>query len=190
MAFSIDTILEELYSLQRLGIKIGLEHTFQLLDQIGNPHKKLRLIHVAGTNGKGSTCSILTKILIDHGLKVGLYTSPHLIKFNERIQINNCQISDEYIATFFNENRTKINNIEATFFETTTAMAFNYFQDQAVDYAVIETGIGGRLDSTNVITPKVCGITSISLDHMEILGETIEKIAIEKAGMIKEKVPT
>ena len=189
MTFSIDTILEELYSLQRLGIKVGLEHTVQLLNEIGNPHKKLRLVHVAGTNGKGSTCSILTKILIDHGLKVGLYTSPHLKKFNERIQINNCQISDEYIATFFNENRLKINEIEATFFETTTAMAFNYFKDQVVDYAVIETGLGGRLDSTNVIIPKVCGITSISLDHTEILGDTVEKIAVEKAGIIKEGVP-
>ena len=190
MAFSINTILEELYSLQRLGIKVGLEHTVQLLDQIGNPHKKLRLIHVAGTNGKGSTCSILTKILIDHGLKVGLYTSPHLKKFNERIQINNCQISDEYIANFFNKNRATINEIKATFFETTTAMAFNYFKDQVVDYAIIETGLGGRLDSTNVIIPKVCGITSISLDHTEILGDTVEKIAVEKAGIIKEGVPT
>ena len=190
MASSINTILEELYSLQRLGIKVGLEHTVQLLDQIGNPHKKLRLIHVAGTNGKGSTCSILTKILIDHGLKVGLYTSPHLKKFNERIQINNCQISDEYIANFFNKNRATINEIKATFFETTTAMAFNYFKDQIVDYAVIETGLGGRLDSTNVIIPKVCGITSISLDHTEILGDTIEKIAVEKAGIIKQGVPT
>ena len=190
MTFSIDTILEELYSLQRLGIKVGLEHTVQLLNEIGNPHKKLRLVHVAGTNGKGSTCSILTKILIDHGLKVGLYTSPHLKKFNERIKINDSQISDEYIATFFNENKTKINEIETTFFETTTALAFNYFKDQVVDYAVIETGLGGRLDSTNVIIPKVCGITSISLDHTEILGETVEKIAIEKAGIIKEGVPT
>ena len=190
MASSINTILEELYSLQRLGIKVGLEHTVQLLDQIGKPHKKLRLIHVAGTNGKGSTCSILTKILIDHGLKVGLYTSPHLKKFNERIQINNCQISDEYIANFFNKNRATINEIKATFFETTTAMAFNYFKDQVVDYAVIETGLGGRLDSTNVIIPKVCGITSISLDHTEILGDTVEKIAVEKAGIIKEGVPT
>ena len=190
MASSINTILEELYSLQRLGIKVGLEHTVQLLDQIGKPHKKLRLIHVAGTNGKGSTCSILTKILIDHGFKVGLYTSPHLKKFNERIQINNCQISDEYIANFFNKNRATINEIKATFFETTTAMAFNYFKDQVVDYAVIETGLGGRLDSTNVIIPKVCGITSISLDHTEILGDTVEKIAVEKAGIIKEGVPT
>ena len=190
MTFSISTILEELYGLQRLGIKVGLEHTIRLLDEIGNPHKKLRLVHVAGTNGKGTTCSILTKILIDHGFKVGLYTSPHLKKFNERIQINNCQISDEYIATFFNENKDKINKIAATFFETTTSMAFYYFADQAVDFAVIETGLGGRLDSTNVIIPKVCGITSISLDHTEILGDTIEKIAIEKAGIIKQDVPT
>jgi len=189
MASNINTILEELYRLQRLGIKVGLDHTVQLLNQIGNPHKKLRLIHVAGTNGKGSTCSILTKILIDHELKIGLYTSPHLKKFNERIQINNCQISDEYIANFFNKNRTTINEIKATFFETTTAMAFNYFKDQIVDYAVIETGLGGRLDSTNVIIPKLCGITSISLDHTEILGDTIEKIAIEKAGIIKKNVP-
>ena len=189
MTFNIDAILEELYSLQRLGIKVGLEHTVQLLDEIGNPHNKLKLVHVAGTNGKGSTCSILTKILIDHGFKVGLYTSPHLKKFNERIQINNCQISDEYIATFFNENKDKINKIAATFFETTTSMAFYYFADQAVDFAVIETGLGGRLDSTNVIIPKVCGITSISLDHTEILGDTIEKIAIEKAGIIKQDVP-
>ena len=128
--------------------------------------------------------------MIDHGLKVGLYTSPHLKKFNERIQINNCQISDEYIANFFNKNRATINEIKATFFETTTAMAFNYFKDQVVDYAVIETGLGGRLDSTNVIIPKVCGITSISLDHTEILGDTVEKIAVEKAGIIKEGVPT
>ena len=190
MTFSIDTILEELYGLQRFGIKVGLEHTVQLLNEIGNPHKKLRLVHVAGTNGKGSTCSILTKILIDHGLKVGLYTSPHLRKFNERIKINDCQILDEYIATFFNKNRAMISEIEATFFETTTAMAFNYFKDQEVEYAVIETGLGGRLDSTNVIIPKVCGITSISLDHTEILGDTIEKIALEKAGIIKQGVPT
>ena len=141
MSFNIDKILEDLYSLQRLGIKVGLEHTIQLLEEIGNPHKKLRLVHIAGTNGKGSTCSILSRILIDHGFKVGLYTSPHLKKFNERIQINGCQISDDYIASFFNDNRAKINKIEATFFETTTAMAFNYFNDQVVDYAIIETGL-------------------------------------------------
>tara|TARA_B100000287_G_scaffold269745_1_gene253892 strand:+ start:958 stop:2226 length:1269 start_codon:yes stop_codon:yes gene_type:complete len=190
MTFDISKILEELFSLQRLGMKIGLEHTVQLLDEIGNPHKKLKLIHVAGTNGKGSTCSILAKILIDHGFKVGLYTSPHLKKFNERIRINGVHIPDDYIASFFSNNKEKINKIEATFFEVTTAMAFNFFKDQAVDYAVIETGLGGRLDSTNVITPKVCGITSISLDHTEILGDTIEKIAIEKAGIIKQNIPT
>ncbi len=189
MTFNISKILKELYSLQRLGIKVGLEHTVQLLNEIGNPHKKLRLVHIAGTNGKGTTCTILAKIFIDHGYKVGLYTSPHLKKFNERIQINGRHIPDDYIANFFSDNRTKINKIEATFFETTTAMAFNYFKDQAVDYAVIETGLGGRLDSTNVIIPKVCGITSISLDHMEILGNTIEKIAAEKAGIIKKGVP-
>lgn len=189
MSFNINAILEELYSLQRYGIKVGLEHTAQLLDEIGGPHKKLRLVHIAGTNGKGTTCSILARILIYHGLKVGLYTSPHLQKFNERIQINGVQISDHYIASFFSKNKEKINRINTTFFETTTAMAFNYFKDQAVDYAIIETGLGGRLDSTNVIIPKICGITSISLDHMDILGDTIEKISVEKAGIIKEGVP-
>ena len=189
MTFNINVILEELYSLQRLGIKVGLEHTAQLLDEIGEPHKKLRLVHIAGTNGKGSTCSILARILIYHGFKVGLYTSPHLQKFNERIQINGVQIPDDYIASFFNNNKEKIDKIKTTFFETTTAMAFNYFKDQTVDYAIIETGLGGRLDSTNVIIPEICGITSISLDHMDILGDTIEKIAVEKAGIIKEGVP-
>ena len=189
MTFNINVILEELYSLQRLGIKVGLEHTAQLLDEIGEPHKKLRLVHIAGTNGKGSTCSILARILTYHGFKVGLYTSPHLQKFNERIQINGVQIPNDYIASFFSNNKEKIDKIKTTFFETTTAMAFNYFKDQAVDYAIIETGLGGRLDSTNVIIPKICGITSISLDHMDILGDTVEKIAVEKAGIIKEGVP-
>ena len=189
MIFNIDSILEELYNLQRLGIKVGLDHTNELLKAIGNPHEKLKLIHIAGTNGKGSTCSILSSILIEHGFKVGLYTSPHLKKFNERIQINEHQISDDYIASFFNDNRKIIKSIESTFFETTTAMAFDYFHKESVDYAIIETGLGGRLDSTNVISPIVCGISSISMDHTDILGDTIEKIAMEKAGIIKNNIP-
>ena len=120
---------------------------------------------------------------------MGLYTSPHLKKFNERIQINGHQIPDDYIASFFNDNRKIIKSIESTFFETTTAMAFDYFYKESVDYAIIETGLGGRLDSTNVISPIVCGISSISMDHTDILGDTIEKIAMEKAGIIKNNVP-
>ena len=189
MRYNIDLILEELYGLQRLGIKVGLKHTVQLLDKIGNPHNKLKLIHIAGTNGKGSTCSMLSNILIEHGLKVGLYTSPHLVRFNERIQINGNHISDNYIAQFFDKNRKHINSIKSTFFETTTALAFDYFYDKSVDIAIIETGLGGRLDSTNVISPIVCGISAISFDHTEILGDTIEKISKEKAGIIKEGIP-
>jgi dihydrofolate synthase/folylpolyglutamate synthase len=120
---------------------------------------------------------------------VGLYTSPHLKKFNERIQINGHQIPDDYIASFFKDNRKIIKSIEATFFETTTAMALDYFRKESVDYAIIETGLGGRLDSTNVISPIVCGISSISMDHTDILGDTIEKIATEKAGIIKNNIP-
>ena len=189
MIFNIDSILEELFNLQRLGIKVGLGHTIELLKIIGNPHENLKLIHIAGTNGKGSTCSLLSNILIEHGFKVGLYTSPHLKKFNERIQINGHQISDNYIANFFKDNRQIIKSIEATFFETTTAMALDYFHRECVDYAIIETGLGGRLDSTNIISPIVCGITSISMDHTDILGDTIEKIAMEKAGIIKNNIP-
>ena len=189
MTYNINSILQELYSLQRLGIKVGLKHTLQLLDKIGNPHNKLKLIHIAGTNGKGSTCSILSNILIEHGLKVGLYTSPHLVRFNERIQVNRNQISDNYIAEFFNKNRKHIISIKSTFFETTTAMALSHFKLKEVDIAIVETGLGGRLDSTNVISPLLTIITSVSMDHMEILGDTIEEISFEKAGIVKKGVP-
>ena len=189
MISDIELVLKKLFSLQRLGIKVGLEHTEELLSKIGEPHKKLKCIHIAGTNGKGSTCAIINKILIEHGLVVGLYTSPHLVRFNERIQINGEKISDEYIAKFMMENSHHIKKIKTTFFETTTAMAFDYFYKKSVDIAIIETGLGGRLDSTNVISPLVCGITSISLDHMDILGNTIEKISKEKSGIIKKNTP-
>ena len=189
MISNIDLILEKLFSLQRLGIKVGLEHTEEFLYKIGNPHKQLKCIHIAGTNGKGSTCAILNKILIEHGFSVGLYTSPHLVKFNERIQINGEQISDIAIAQFMRKNDDHIKNLKTTFFETTTAMAFDYFFNKSVDIAIIETGLGGRLDSTNVISPSVCGISSISLDHTEILGDSIEVISKEKAGIIKNNTP-
>tara|TARA_Y100000591_G_scaffold331743_1_gene366621 strand:+ start:2238 stop:3479 length:1242 start_codon:yes stop_codon:yes gene_type:complete len=189
MSFNIKFILQDLFALQRLGIKVGLEHTEELLNAIGNPHTNLNCIHIAGTNGKGSTCAIINRILIESGLTVGLYTSPHLVNFNERIQVNNQEISDYDIAQFINENRNYIKKINTTFFETTTAMAFDYFHKKSVDIAIIETGLGGRLDSTNVISPTVCGITSISLDHSDILGNTIEKISQEKAGIIKKNIP-
>ena len=189
MSFNIKFILQDLFALQRLGIKVGLEHTQELLNAIGNPHVNLNCIHIAGTNGKGSTCAIINRILIESGLTVGLYTSPHLVNFNERIQVNNQEISDYEIAQFMNQNWRHIKKINTTFFETTTAMAFDYFYKKSVDIAVIETGLGGRLDSTNVISPMVCGITSISLDHSDILGDTIEKISKEKAGIIKKNTP-
>ncbi len=172
--------LQFLYSLRRLGIKTGLEHTHYLLNHLGNPHNNFPSIHVAGTNGKGSTCLMISSILKDMNLKVGTYTSPHLIKFNERIRVNNIEISDEYICSFIEQNEEKIKHIKSTFFETTTAMAFSYFKDQEVDVAVIETGLGGRLDSTNVLYPKVTVLTSISIDHTRILGRSLEQIAIEK----------
>ncbi len=189
MSSNIELILKDLFELQRLGIKVGLEHTEKLLKAIGDPHFNLNSIHIAGTNGKGSTCAIINKILIESGFTVGLYTSPHLVKFNERIQVNNQKISDHDIAFFMKENIGHIKKINTTFFETTTAMAFDYFVKKSVDIAIIETGLGGRLDSTNVISPLVCGITSISLDHSDILGDTIEKISKEKAGIIKKNTP-
>ena len=183
------TLLKSLFNLQRLGIKLGLEHTFHLLDFIGNPQDDLTMIHVAGTNGKGSTCAMIASILHASGKNIGLYTSPHLIKFNERIRINGYPIPDKQIITFMKKVGPFVQENESTFFETTTAMAFDYFKEQKVDVAVIETGLGGRLDSTNVIKPKVTVISHISMDHMDILGKDIGKIANEKAGIIKNDVP-
>ena len=183
------TLLKSLFNLQRLGIKLGLEHTFRLLDFIGNPQDDLTMIHVAGTNGKGSTCAMIASIIHAYGKNVGLYTSPHLIRFNERIRINGNPIPDKAIIRFMKKVSPAVQEIESTFFETTTAMAFDYFKEQKVDVAVIETGLGGRLDSTNVIQPRVTVISHISMDHMDILGKDIEKITNEKAGIIKKNVP-
>ena len=147
------------------------------------------MIHVAGTNGKGSTCAQIANILRATGKKIGLYTSPHLIQFNERIRINGQPISDDEIISFMKQTVLAIEEIKSTFFETTTAMALNHFKNQKVDVAVIETGLGGRLDSTNVIDPQVTVITHISMDHMDVLGKDLEKIAYEKAGIIKNGIP-
>jgi len=182
-------LLEDLYALQRLGIKVGLEHTQKLLEVCGNPQDNFESIHIAGTNGKGSTAAMIASILIKAGYSVGLYTSPHLIRFNERIRVNGVPISDESIVEFMSQYNSAINEIKSTFFEATTAMAFDYFNKKKVDIAIVETGLGGRLDSTNVIKPKITVITSITADHTEILGDDLETIAFEKGGIIKNGVP-
>tara|TARA_Y100001980_G_C14545814_1_gene325578 strand:- start:1194 stop:2456 length:1263 start_codon:yes stop_codon:yes gene_type:complete len=189
LTYKIKYYLNSLFSLQRRGIKLGLEHTESLLKFLDNPHEKFLTIHVAGTNGKGSTCAYIEKILIDSGYKVGMYTSPHLFSFNERIRVDGLPISDQEIVSFLDNTFKEINKIGSTFFEVTTAMAFDYFSKKKVDIAVIETGLGGRLDATNVIRPVISVITSISMDHTEILGDSIEQIAKEKSGIIKEKIP-
>ena len=168
---------------------MGLNHTSWLLKFLNNPQDNFKIIHVAGTNGKGSTAAIISSILIANNYKVGLYTSPHLINFNERIRVNGLTITDEEIISFMKHVEPAINEIKSTFFEVTTAMAFYHFNNNDVDIAVIETGLGGRLDSTNVVNPSLTVMTPISLDHRDILGNTIEKIAIEKAGIIKRGVP-
>ena len=168
---------------------MGLNHTSWLLKFLNNPQDNFKTIHVAGTNGKGSTAAIIYSILIANGYKVGLYTSPHLINFNERIRVNGVTITDEEIISFMKHVEPAINEIKSTFFEVTTAMAFYHFSNNDVDIAIIETGLGGRLDSTNVVNPSLTVMTPISLDHRDILGDTIEKIANEKAGIIKKGVP-
>jgi len=178
--------LDKLFSLHQFGIKLGLENITNLLEHIGNPHKKLKAIHVAGSNGKGSTSSFIASILQEAGFRVGLYTSPHFIDFNERIRVNGTMIPNEYVVKFMNKNEEYITSESPTFFELTTAMAFQYFVDESIDYAVIETGLGGRLDATNVLNSIASVITSISFEHTNILGNDLATIAQEKAGIIKE----
>ena len=180
-------ILNYLYSLETSKIKLGLENIQNLLAKIGNPERELKCIHVAGTNGKGSVCAMLFYILKEAGYKVGLYTSPHLKKFNERIRVNEHFITDKEIVKYFLKIKLYITN--QSFFEITTAMAFLYFKENSVDFAILEVGLGGRLDTTNVVMPLVSVITNIGLEHTDMLGNTIEKIAFEKAGIIKKNVP-
>ena len=169
--------------------KEGLSTTIALDDHLGNPHRRFRTIHVAGTNGKGSTSHTIAAILQQSGYKVGLYTSPHLIDFRERIRIDGVPAPEEFVVDFVEKNKAFFEPLSPSFFELTTAMAFTYFAGQGVDVAVIETGLGGRLDCTNIITPELSIITNISLDHTQFLGSTMEKIAAEKAGIIKRGVP-
>ncbi|MCQ2285975.1 MAG: bifunctional folylpolyglutamate synthase/dihydrofolate synthase [Bacteroidales bacterium] len=169
--------------------KEGLENIEQLLALIGHPEKKFKAVHVAGTNGKGSVSHLLASFCKEAGLKTGLYTSPHLLDFRERIRIDGKNISEKETLQFFEQYGAKIKCIEPSFFEITTAIAFDYFAKSKVDIAVIEVGLGGRLDATNVISPLLSVITNISLEHTALLGDTIAKIAYEKAGIIKENTP-
>lgn len=177
---------------QRLGAvayKPDLTNTLALCEVLGNPQHAFKSVHVAGTNGKGSTSHMLASVLQSAGYKTGLYTSPHLKDFTERIRINGDNIDREFVIDFVNRIKPHIDRIQPSFFEITVAMAFDYFAAQQIDVAVVEVGLGGRLDSTNVITPVVSVITNISFDHKDILGDTLEKIASEKAGIIKQQVP-
>ena len=169
--------------------KPGLGTTIKLLEHVGEPQKQFQSVHIAGTNGKGSTAHLIAAALQAAGLKTGLFTSPHLVDFRERIRINGEMISKERVTRFVEENMPLWNNLKPSFFECSTAMAFQYFAENHVDVAVIETGLGGRLDSTNVITPLLSVITNIGLDHTEFLGSTLSAIASEKAGIIKPDVP-
>ena len=172
------------------GVKPGLERTEALLEAAASPHRRLRAFHVAGTNGKGSVCATLDYLLRANGYRVGRYTSPHLVDFRERILIDGRPIAEADVAAWLAANDALIQELEATFFEATTALAFDWFARENVDVAVIETGLGGRLDSTNVLPhPVATVVTSIGLDHTEILGTTIEQIAAEKAGIFKRGAP-
>lgn len=189
---ALDFMLKALPMYQRVGqaaFKKDLTNTIKLCEALGNPHKRFKSIHVAGTNGKGSTSHMLASVLQTNGYQVGLYTSPHLKSFTERIRINGQEVDESFVISFVEDNQKLIEEIQPSFFEMTVAMAFQYFAQQKVDIAVIEVGLGGRLDSTNIITPEVSVITNIGFDHMEMLGDTLEKIAFEKAGIIKEQVP-
>lgn len=169
--------------------KEGLENTYALDEYFNHPHRKFRTIHVAGTNGKGSCSHTLAAILQSAGYRVGLYTSPHLVDFRERIRINGIPVSEEFVIDFVEQHRAFFEPMHPSFFELTTAMAFLYFARQQVDVAVIEVGLGGRLDCTNIIQPDLCVITNISFDHVQFLGNTLDKIASEKAGIIKPHTP-
>ena len=169
--------------------KEGLDTTLKLDEHFGHPHRRFKTIHVAGTNGKGSCSHTLAAILQSAGYKVGLYTSPHLVDFRERIRVNGEMIPRQRVIGFVEQHRSFFEPLHPSFFELTTAMAFNYFAEQQVDVAVIEVGLGGRLDCTNIIRPDLCVITNISFDHIQFLGDTLAKIAAEKAGIIKPGIP-
>jgi dihydrofolate synthase/folylpolyglutamate synthase len=181
--------IDFLFNLERSGIKLGLDRTVNLLSAIGNPHHSFKSIHIAGTNGKGSVACFLNSILYHNGLATGLFTSPHLVDYRERIRTNGRSISQSAVAGLVSELRQPVLDAGASYFEATTALAFEHFRRQGVEAAAVEVGMGGRLDSTNVLSPLVSCITSIDLDHVNYLGWTLPKIAREKAGIVKPGVP-
>lgn len=189
---TIDFLYAQLPVYQKEGksaLNYKLDKIRSFCRKLYKPQNEFKSIHVAGTNGKGSTSHMLASILQEQGYKVGLYTSPHLKNFTERIKINGEEVSQEFVIDFVQENLQIIQDLEISFFEMTVAMAFDYFAKEKVDYAVIEVGLGGQFDSTNIITPILSVITNISLDHQDILGDTLAKIAFEKAGIIKQNIP-
>ena len=189
---TLDYLFSKLPMYQRIGAaayKADLNNTLAICKELGNPEKKIKFVHVAGTNGKGSSSHMLAAILQQAGYKTGLYTSPHLVDFRERIKINGKMIPKTEVVKFVEDFKTIFEKIEPSFFEWTVGLAFHYFAQQQVDVVVLEVGLGGRLDSTNVITPVACLITNIGYDHMNLLGDTLPKIAGEKAGIIKTKIP-
>ena len=189
---TLDYLFSKLPMYQRQGVaayKVDIGNIVAASKYLGDPHAQFKSIHIAGTNGKGSTAHMLTSVLQEAGYKVGLYTSPHLKDFKERIKINGEKISENSVIKFVDQHKIAFENICISFFEFTVAMAFDYFAKEKVDIAIIETGLGGRLDSTNIIKPELSIITNIGIDHTNLLGNTIEKIAAEKAGIIKENTP-
>lgn len=189
---TLEYLFDQLPMFSRIGpaaFKTGITNTIELCSYLDNPQHKFKSIHIGGTNGKGSTSHMLAAIFQTAGFKTGLYTSPHLQDFRERIKVDGHMISKEFVTDFVEHIRTVIETVKPSFFEITVAMAFAYFVQQQVDIAIIEVGLGGRLDSTNVITPELSVITNIGLDHMNLLGDTHEKIAYEKAGIIKQDAP-
>jgi dihydrofolate synthase/folylpolyglutamate synthase len=191
-AETLEFLFSQLPAYHRIGkaaYRNDLDNTLLLDEYFGHPHMKFRTIHVGGTNGKGSVSHMIASVLQETGLKTGLYTSPHLKDFRERVKINGEMISEEDVVDFVMNHREIIEKVKPSFFEMTVAMAFNYFAVCEVDVAVIEVGLGGRLDSTNIINPVLSLITNIGHDHMDLLGDSIEKIAVEKAGIIKSNTP-
>ena len=189
---SLKYLFSQLPMYQRTGAaayKKDIGNIIEACNFLDNPHKKFKSIHIAGTNGKGSTAHLISSILQEAGFKTGLYTSPHLKDFRERIKINGVKISENDVISFVTTNKKNFEKINMSFFEYTVALAFDHFAKEKVDIAIIETGLGGRLDSTNIISPEISVITNIGYDHMNLLGNTLEQIAIEKAGIVKEKTP-
>jgi len=189
---TLDYLFGQLPMYQRIGnaaYKANLDNTYRLSEILNHPEKQFKSVHIAGTNGKGSTSHMLASVLQEAGYKVGLYTSPHLKDFRERIKINGAMISEREVIDFVNAFKNEFEKIQLSFFEWTVGLAFHSFANQKVDIAIVETGLGGRLDSTNIVTPEVVVITNISMDHTQLLGDTLEKIAAEKAGIIKSTIP-